>query len=257
MQCCLSGVQQLSSFRRSQRRSQQSAVKVKVRSHQTLPKFYEIVSPLHCCAYATGCREDISFDSPSVRGKLVQAAGSWYFLCCGSCCQHTVLLHKLDTKEYRCLVLPRTLTNRRHRFLRFLRAAQLPSQDTGLRLQPCFACNVQSPRALQLFSAAVSPHTGRCAGWLAAHVRTRAFIERFAHSNVASLNTSSHASQLLTQPVQFVSPARGTETVHGGVHIMITVTVLLPEGGWGATSTQPPDVNKVRTQLLAKTTVSL
>jgi len=40
-----------------------------------------------------------------------------------------VLLHKLDTTDYSCLVLPRTLTNRRHRFLCFLRAAQLPSQD--------------------------------------------------------------------------------------------------------------------------------
>ena len=40
-----------------------------------------------------------------------------------------MLLHKLDTTDYSCLVLPRTLTNRRHRFLCFLRAAQLPSQD--------------------------------------------------------------------------------------------------------------------------------
>ena len=40
-----------------------------------------------------------------------------------------MLLHKLDTTDYSCLVLPRTLTNRRHRFLCFLRAAQLSSQD--------------------------------------------------------------------------------------------------------------------------------
>ncbi len=40
-----------------------------------------------------------------------------------------MLLHKLDTTDDSCLVLPRTLTNRRHRFLCFLRAAQLPSQD--------------------------------------------------------------------------------------------------------------------------------
>ena len=40
-----------------------------------------------------------------------------------------MLLHKLETTDYSCLVLPRTLTNRRHRFLCFLRAAQLPSQD--------------------------------------------------------------------------------------------------------------------------------
>ena len=45
--------------------SQQSAVsslpsksKSKVRRHQTLPKFSEIVSPLHYCAYATGCTEN-------------------------------------------------------------------------------------------------------------------------------------------------------------------------------------------------------
>ena len=55
------------------------------------------------------------------------------------------------------------------------------------------------PRRLQLSSAAVSPHTETCAGWLAAPVRTRAFIERFAHSNVASLNTSCQGSQLVTQ----------------------------------------------------------
>ena len=40
-----------------------------------------------------------------------------------------MLLHKLDTTDYSCLVLPRTLTNRRHQFLCFLRVAQLPSQD--------------------------------------------------------------------------------------------------------------------------------
>ena len=48
------------------------------------------------------------------------------------------------------------------------------------------------PRALQLFSAAVSPHTKRCATWLATPVRTGASIQRFAHSTVASLNASSH-----------------------------------------------------------------
>ena len=45
--------------------STQSAVsslpsKSKVRRHQTLPKFSEIVSPLHYCAYATGCTENRS-----------------------------------------------------------------------------------------------------------------------------------------------------------------------------------------------------
>ncbi len=32
------------------------AVELTVRRHQTLPKVSEIVSPLHYCAYATGCR---------------------------------------------------------------------------------------------------------------------------------------------------------------------------------------------------------
>jgi len=36
-----------------------SKSKSKVR-HQTLPKFSEIVSPLHYCAYATGCTENTS-----------------------------------------------------------------------------------------------------------------------------------------------------------------------------------------------------
>ncbi len=37
-----------------------SKSKSKVRRHQTLPKFSEIVSPLHYCAYATGCTENRS-----------------------------------------------------------------------------------------------------------------------------------------------------------------------------------------------------
>ncbi len=37
--------------------SQPSTSKSKVRRHQTLPKLSQIVSPLHYCAYATGCRE--------------------------------------------------------------------------------------------------------------------------------------------------------------------------------------------------------
>ena len=77
---------------------------------------------------------------------------------------------------------------------------------SGLRLQPLFClCSTvvftDQPRALQLFSAAVSPHTERCAGWLATPVRTRAYAVRFAHSNVASLNSSSHGLQLMTQAV--------------------------------------------------------
>ena len=37
-----------------------SKSKSKVRRHQTLLKFSEIVSPLHYCAYATGCTENRS-----------------------------------------------------------------------------------------------------------------------------------------------------------------------------------------------------
>ncbi len=52
-----------------------------------------------------------------------------------------------------------------------------------------------------MFSAAVSPHTEKSAGWLATLVRTGAPVQRFAHSTVASLNTSNHGSQLMTQAV--------------------------------------------------------
>ena len=37
-----------------------SLLKSKVRRHQTLPKVSEIVSPLHYCAFATGCTENRS-----------------------------------------------------------------------------------------------------------------------------------------------------------------------------------------------------
>ncbi len=57
------------------------------------------------------------------------------------------------------------------------------------------------PRALQIFSAAVSSHTERSAGWLAIPVRTGAPVERFAHSTVANVNTSSHGSHLMPQAV--------------------------------------------------------
>ena len=69
---------------------------------------------------------------PSFRGKLVQAADFWYALCKGSGWLHTVLLQKLDTADDSCLVLPRTLTNRRYWFLCLLHAAQLPSQSCVL-----------------------------------------------------------------------------------------------------------------------------
>jgi len=55
-------------------------------------------------------------------------------------------------------------------------------------------------RALQPFSAAVSPHTGRWA-FLAAPCRTGASHRRSAHSTVANLDTSSLRPKLLTQAV--------------------------------------------------------
>ncbi len=58
--------------------SQQSAVQVKVKSHQTLVKISEPDSPLHYYAYATGVTEKTG--SPSVRGKLFQAASFCVFL---------------------------------------------------------------------------------------------------------------------------------------------------------------------------------
>jgi len=43
-----------------------SKSKSKVRRHQTLAKFHELASPLHYCAYATGCTEN--------RGLLTEQA---------------------------------------------------------------------------------------------------------------------------------------------------------------------------------------
>ncbi len=64
---------------------------------------------------------------------------------------------------------------------------------------------INQSRALQWFSAAVSPHTDRCTGWLAVPVRTGATVQRSAHSTVANLNTSSPGSQLITQAVCFTN----------------------------------------------------
>ena len=110
---------------------------VKVNRHQTLPKFSEIVSPLHYCGYATGCREKRSLlteqavplsEGSLSRQQVFVLAPAVSTLCC---CIKWIL-------QVTAVLLPRTLTNRRHQFLCSLRIAQLPS------LQPCFACTVQS-----------------------------------------------------------------------------------------------------------------
>ena len=56
----LDAVEDAVSSQQSTVSSQQSAAQVEVRRHQTLPKFTEIVSPLHCCADSTGCMENRS-----------------------------------------------------------------------------------------------------------------------------------------------------------------------------------------------------
>ena len=100
---------------------------------QSLATFSGLVSRLHCCANTSDNTSNSTANmglliAQAFRGKLVQAVGSWYALCKGSCWLHTVLLQKLDTTDDSCLVLPRTLTNRRYWFLGLLHAAQLPSQ---------------------------------------------------------------------------------------------------------------------------------
>ena len=98
---------------------------------QSLARFSDLMSRLNCCANAsdsTAKKGLLTAQAFPLTGKLVQAAGFWYALCKGSCWLHTVLLQKLDTTDDSCLVLPRTLTNRRYWFLCLLRAAQLPSQ---------------------------------------------------------------------------------------------------------------------------------
>lgn len=57
------------------------------------------------------------------------------------------------------------------------------------------------PRVLQVFSVAVSPQAERYVGWLIVPVPTGASILRSALSTVASLNASSHGSQVMTQAV--------------------------------------------------------
>lgn len=57
------------------------------------------------------------------------------------------------------------------------------------------------PGALHSFSAAVSPHTERCTGYLAAPVRSGASHQRSAQSTVTNLHTSSLGSKLFTQAV--------------------------------------------------------
>ncbi len=104
-----------------------------------------------------------------------------------------MLLHKLDTTDYSCLVLPRTLTSRLALVPTF-HSCQVRTASAALFCLYSTVVFTGQPRALQLFSAAVSPHTERCAGWLATSVAPG----RSAHSGapkVASLNNSSHGSQ--------------------------------------------------------------
>jgi len=60
--CCQRGTTTFKFLTQSKTQSAVSSLpsKSKVRRHQALPKISEIVSPLHYCAYATGCRENIS-----------------------------------------------------------------------------------------------------------------------------------------------------------------------------------------------------
>ena len=107
-----------------------------------------------------------------------------------------------DTTYYSCHILPGRWTNKRH--WSYVSCVPHSCQLVSAALYCSYSTVVltnQRP-ALQLFSVAVSPHKGRCAGWLAMPVRTRASIRRFAHSTVRSLITSSHGSQLMTQAVQ-------------------------------------------------------
>jgi len=78
------------------------------------------------------------------------------------------------------------------------------------------------PRALELFSAAVSPQTERCAGWLAVPVRTGASVQRSAHSTVASLNTSSHG----TYDLSCTRSLRDCNSVHAVTPLLVCLFTL-------------------------------
>ena len=94
---------------------------------QSLASFSDLVNIQHCSANASESTANnplLTAQTLSSRGKLVQAASFECSICKASCCLHTALFKKLDTTIQSC---PVTLTNRRHRFLCLLRAAQLPS----------------------------------------------------------------------------------------------------------------------------------
>ena len=108
------------------------AIKVKGQDMgQSLPNFVHQVSRLHSCANTinnTGNSKQRFVDCtglPFFRHKLVQAFGT----SCVLALADSTLCCWINITGYSCLVLPRTVTNRRHRFLCLLRAAQLPSQD--------------------------------------------------------------------------------------------------------------------------------
>ena len=172
-----------------------SKSKSKVRRHQTLPKFSEIVSPLHYCAYATGCRGNSSLLTeqalPLSEGSLSrqQVLGTSCVLALPvttlCCCINWIL------QITAVLFCP---TEGIGSYVSCMpHSCQVRTASAALFCLYSTVVFTDQPRALQSFSAAVSPHTERCADWLPVPVRTRALIERFAHSNVASLNTSSHA----------------------------------------------------------------
>ncbi len=100
----------------------------------------------------------------SFRGKLVQAA-NFGTPCVMALADSAVLLHKLDTTDDSCLVLPRSLTNRRHRFLCLLRAAQLPSQDcvcSPVLLVQCSRLHRSATSATVVFRGGEPAHRKVC-----------------------------------------------------------------------------------------------
>ena len=105
----------------------------------SLTRFYDLVVRLQCSANKRdSCHSKQRFAEctgfPSLTGKLVQAACFRYSLCKGSCWLHTVLLHKLDTTDDSCPVLPVRLTSRRYRIPRLLHAVNQVNNHHGIFL---------------------------------------------------------------------------------------------------------------------------
>ncbi len=105
--------------------------------------------------------------SPSHKGKLVQAASFWTFLCKRSCSMPAASLRELDTASQSWLVLPKTQGVTGYRCVCLSRAAQLPSWGLGVSLVSlsqtcCFyrRCNC----ATSAFCASEAVHRKVC--WL-------------------------------------------------------------------------------------------